>query len=114
MNFPVDLNNNNDFWKKFEDSLNESSVLKYLVESYFHQDWRYEFSSSKVLIESFFIYEEDDVIEGLKSELITLSSSAAPPQDFINNLGGNFIPESEGQSVEEWIKMVIGLLDKNK
>ncbi|GLO63607.1 hypothetical protein MACH09_41150 [Vibrio sp. MACH09] len=89
-----------------------SSVFKYLVESYFYQDWRYEYNSSKELIESFAMSEELDTVTKLKNELMTLSSTSVPPQDFINNLGGNFRPESEGQSVEEWILMVIEQLDK--
>ncbi len=85
-------------------------VFKYLVDSYFYQGWRYEYSSSRELIVNFAKDEKEDTVMGLISELVELRDNSSLSQDFISKLGGHFKPETEGLKVDEWIEITISIL----
>ncbi|ASA57925.1 contact-dependent growth inhibition system immunity protein [Vibrio gazogenes] len=86
------------------------SILRYLAEAYFHQDWRYDHTTSKSLMESFVKCETEDTVHELYSCLLALRETDDLPQSFINDIGGSFRPESEGMSSYQWIDMSLSLL----
>lgn len=88
-----------------------SGIFEYFFDAYFHQDWRDDYGSSLEAVEDFAKAEPRESKAQLVQSLTELSNKSDLPQDTINKLGGNFKPESEGMSVNEWISKVLEIVD---
>ncbi len=88
-----------------------SEILEYFFDAYFHQDWRDDYGSSFQAVEDFAKAESTESKVQLAQALAELSNKGDLPQNTINKLGGNFKPESEGMSVNEWIGKVLEIVD---
>jgi hypothetical protein len=89
-----------------------SEIFEYFFDAYFHQDWRDDYGSSLKAVEDFAKAEPRESKAQLVQALTELSNKSDLPQDTINKLGGNFKPESEGMSVNEWISKVLEIVDR--
>lgn len=87
-----------------------NDTLKYFFEAYFHQDWRDDYSSSMEAVKAFNNEEPLESKIQLKNEILHLLQASNLPQNTINNLGGNFKPETEGLSVNSWFEMVVKII----
>lgn len=84
-----------------------NDTLSYFFESYFHQDWRDDYSLSLDAVRAFNIAEPLETKQALKNALNEMLVSEELSQDVINKLGGNFKPEREGLSTRDWILRVL-------
>lgn len=87
-------------------------IFEYFFDAYFHQDWRDDYRSSLEAVEDFARAEPTESKSQLVQALTELLNKSDLPQDTINKLGGNFKPESEGMSVNEWISKVLEIVDR--
>lgn len=87
-----------------------SDVLKYFFESYFHQDWRDEYSNSFEALEDFLGSETAETRKCLVSELIDLRAQQDIVSFDFRRFGANFRPETEGLSVTEWLDKAVNFL----
>tara|TARA_R110002094_G_scaffold191809_4_gene166173 strand:- start:817 stop:1089 length:273 start_codon:yes stop_codon:yes gene_type:complete len=88
-----------------------NEIFEYFFEAYFHQDWRDDYASSLEAVEDYSESEPTESKAQLAEALAELSGKSDLPQDTINKLGGNFKPETEGMSVNEWIGRVLEIID---
>ncbi len=88
-----------------------NEIFEYFFDAYFHQDWRDDYGSSFEAVEDFAKAEPAESKIQLVQALTELSNKGDLPQDTLNKLGGNFKPESEGMSVNEWISKVLEIVD---
>ncbi|MEL6115300.1 contact-dependent growth inhibition system immunity protein [Photobacterium sp. SP02] len=90
-----------------------NDIIKYFFEAYFHQDWRYEYSSSRELLEDFIRMESESTVHDLAGAFKELMECPDVLQDRVNECDGNFNPESEEMSAIEWISMALTILQRN-
>lgn len=87
-----------------------NETLKYFFDAYLHQDWRDDYSSSLDAARAFNADEPLDSKKELKAAMLELLENNDLPQDTVNKLGGNFRPETEGMSVNNWIEEVAKII----
>lgn len=88
------------------------SILSYFVQAYFHQDWRDEWSSSLDAVRAFDQSEPTENKQALKEALRAMLKEGDLGQGAINELGGNFRPETEQLSTREWIERVLATIEQ--
>ncbi|WP_018915868.1 contact-dependent growth inhibition system immunity protein [Vreelandella zhanjiangensis] len=88
-----------------------SEIFEYFFNAYFHQDWRDDYDSSLAAVEDFANSESTESVVQLAQALKETMNNGELPQNTFNKFGGNFRPESEHMTVNEWIGKALDILD---
>ena len=88
------------------------SILEHFFQGYFHQDWSLDYPTTLDGVRFFKSRETEERVLELASELGTLIGETEPPQTLIYDLGGEFRPEVENMTVNEWLKAAIKILEE--
>lgn len=88
-----------------------SKIFEYFFNAYFHQDWRDDYDSSLAAVEDFANSESIESVTQLAKALKETMNNGGLPQNTFNKFGGNFRPESESMTVNEWMGKALDILD---
>lgn len=81
-----------------------NEVVEYFFASYFHQDWRDDYSDSVEALGDFIRCEDNETKDKLLNELIKLRSREDIENLELSRFGVNFNPETEAfPSLHGWV-----------
>lgn len=84
--------------------------LTQFFSSYFHQDWQLEADTPSDVVNNYRSSEPPASVEAASQELSKLLEMPIAPADLeafiLDELGCNYDPQSENQTVREWLESV--------
>ena len=98
--------------------INQFPNLTQFFSSYFHQDWPLEAETASDVVNNYRSSEPPESIEATSEELSKLLEMPIAPADLetfiLDELGCYYDPQSENQTVKEWLESVQKTLQNRK